>query len=118
MSTEFKDSQIQNRRSADHMPSGHTPTLIDVWTLLTEIRDRLDALERNFDTITTAFPIDDLKKPDYAGHRRQHVEITKGDELMDGYKHDATKQIIVIIVTFVIGLIASGFVTKIAGLLK
>lgn len=102
----------------DLTSSGQQPTIVDVWKLLNEINGRLEDLERNFDTITTAFPIDDLNKPDYAGHRRQHMEIIKGEELMDGYKHDATKQIIKMIVTFVAGLIASGFVAKLAGLIK
>lgn len=107
----------QHRRSSD-LPLGHQPTIADVWKLLNKINDRLDDLERNFETITTAFPIDDLKKPDYAGHRKQHVEITKGEELMDGYKHDATKQIVITVVTFIAGLVASGFMARMAGFLK
>lgn len=108
----------QPRRRASDLPIGHSPTIVDVWKLLTEINGRLEDLERNFDTITTAFPIDDLAKPDYAGHRKQHVEIRKGEELMDGYKHNATKQIITIVITFITGLIASGFIAKLAGFVK
>jgi len=116
---DFQDNnRSYKRRSSDTLAGGHQPTIVDVWKLLNEINDRLDDLERNFDTITTAFPIDDLSKPDYAGHRRQHVELRKGQEIMDGYKTDATKQIIKMIVIFIAGLITTGLVTKLTMLVQ
>jgi len=114
--SDFQDSNLQfNRRMSDLQPQ---PTIADVWGLLNEINIRLEYLERNFDIITTAFPIDDLNKPDYSGHRRQHMDIIKIEELVDSYKQDATKQIIKMAVTFIAGLLASGFVAKLAGFIQ
>jgi hypothetical protein len=106
------------RRTTDMNPNGTPPTLIDIWGLLVEIRDRLEVVERMQLTQSTAFPIDDLKQPDYAGHRRSHVEMIKADQLMDTYKSDATKEIIKLVVVFVVGLITSGLLVKIMPLVK
>lgn len=106
-----------NRRASDFTNGGHQPTMMDVWGLLIEIRDRLDDVERLQDTQSTAFPVDDLQKPDYSGHRRAHVDMIKSEQLMDDYKSDATKEIVKMIVVFVVGLIANGFISKLLPLI-
>ena len=114
----IKSTQPQfNRRASDFTTGGNQPTLVDVWGLLIEIRDRLDEVERMQLTQSTAFPVDDLQKPDYSGHRRAHVNMIKSDQIMDNYKSDATKEIVKMVVVFVIGLIANGFIAKLTPLI-
>ena len=112
-------SNIILRRATDFKPeSSYTPTLSDVWGLLVEIRDRLEDVERMQSTQATAFPKDDLQQPDYAGHRRAHVEMIKADLLMESYKSDTTREIIKMIAIFVVGLVTSGLAAKLVPLIK
>lgn len=92
--------------------SGNTPTILDVWRLVTEIRDRLEKVERQQEEHVTAFSINDLNKPDFDGHRKSHAKLVKSEEIMDSYKKDATKEIISIAVIFLFGLFSTGIYHK------
>ena len=67
--------------------------------------------------INSAFLRDDLSSPDYPGHRSFHLERRASDKIISEYKISGTKVIIGIIITFMLGLIASGFVAKLANIL-
>lgn len=108
----------QQLEISDVTPSGNAPTITDVWRLVVEIRDRLESVERQQLEHVTAFAVNDLNKPDFDGHRRSHTELKKSKEIMDSYKQDATKNVISIVVIFLIGVFSSGLLTKIVGLLK
>lgn len=82
-----------NRRLSDAMPGTGVPTSSDVWNLLLEIRDRLDHVERLQAEHATAFPTNDLAKPDFDGHRRAHKTMIKDAALVEDYKTDMTKKV-------------------------
>lgn len=104
-----------NRRANDHI---NQPTIADVWQISLEIRDRLAIVERQQLEHITAFPVNDLNKPDYDGHRKSHVSMMKSQEVMTSYKTEATKKVIGIFVVFIIGLISSGFFNKLTPFIK
>lgn len=108
----------QQLELADVTPSGNTPTITDVWRLVVEIRNRLESVERQQAEHVSAFAVNDLNRPDYDGHRRSHSELRKSKDMMDSYKQDATKNVISIVVVFLIGIFASGLLTKLIGVLK
>jgi hypothetical protein len=93
---------------------GNPPSIEDIWNLLVEIRNHLGVLERNQSEQVTAFPVNDLRKPDFDGHRKDHLAIREEKQIMDNYKTGITKKILSVIVVFVLGLIASGFTTTVS----
>lgn len=107
-----------NKRAIDMTETGLSPTIFDVWQILVEIRDRLDVVERQQAEHSTAFLVNDLSRPDFDGHRRSHSKLVKSEEVMDSYKNEATKKFIGIVVVFVIGLLSSGFIAKLAESMK
>lgn len=94
------------------------PTIADVWHISLEIRDRLAVVERQQLEYMSAFPVNDLNKPDYDGHRKSHTSMAKSQEIMSSYKNEATKKVIGIVIVFIIGLISSGFLSKLTPLIK
>jgi hypothetical protein len=62
--------------------------------LLLEIRDRLDHVERLQAEHASAFPTNDLAKPDFDGHRRAHKTMIRDALLVEDYKTDATKKVL------------------------
>lgn len=89
------------RRSDD----GHQePTLYDIWQKLMEIETRQI-------NNASAFLVDDLGRPDYDGHRKAHKEMVKASEALEGYKTDATKRIIGIVIGAVCTIIGLGVLT-------
>ena len=77
------------------------PTLFDILEKLTQIQ------QRQIDH-STAFLVNDLGKPDYEGHRQAHKALVKAAEALDGYKTDATKKVIGLVLGVVGTLFALG----------
>jgi len=107
------------RRSSDkkQMPAGG-PSNEDIWDLLIEIRDRVIVLERKTSDSLSAFPSNDLGRPDYDGHRKSHLSMIKASEVVEGYKKDVTKTILGIVTVFLVGVLASGFVSSLVTSIK
>lgn len=78
------------------------------------LADRVAALERHREEVDRAFPVNDIARPDYDGHRRAHIKMEKASELMESYKVGVTKQILSAAVVFVIGLLSSGGIQWVA----
>jgi hypothetical protein len=97
---------------------GAEPTISDVWKISIEISDRLEIVERQQTEHMNAFPVNDLKKPDYDGHRLSHLKLKKSEEIIDSYKQEATKKIVGGIAVFLLGLFTTGIVQKVVELLK
>jgi hemerythrin len=97
------------RRWADHKQA--TPD--NIWKILLEIRADLQSMKQDHQNVSEAFIKDDLSKPDYHGHRKAHLDMVREAKVVDTYKQDATKKVIGIIVTFVIGLLVAGFIEAI-----
>jgi hypothetical protein len=99
-------------------PAGSAPSGEVLLALLREILERVAHVERQQEAHNTAYPVNDLRKPDFDGHRRDHVHRMKVAELLDSYKHGATKSIIAWVTIFVLGLMASGGLSFIKDHLK
>lgn len=97
------------RRWADHQEA--TPD--NIWKILLEIRADIQSMKQDHQHVSEAFVKDDLSKPDYHGHRKAHLEMIKDSAVVDTYKQDATKKIIGMVVVFIVGLLAAGFVEAI-----
>lgn len=107
-------TQPFERRATDQQQ----PTNAELWKLLIDIRDRMAALESVHQSQAEAFVKDDLGKPDYHGHRKAHNGMIKAAEVMDGYKIEAAKKVIGILVAFIMGVAASGVVEAFRAPLK
>lgn len=90
----------------------------DALVLLRDIHAKVASLEAMMGDITEAFVLNDLHKPDYDGHRKSHLNQIKVEEIMNGYKQSVAKRIVTVVVTFLLGLIASGLVTQLSGYFK
>jgi hypothetical protein len=66
----------------------------------------------------TAFVQNDLKKPDFDGHRKAHLIMIKAAEVVDGYKHDATKTVLHWLLAGILGLMLTGFGAWVSGHMK
>jgi hypothetical protein len=87
-------SDIPKRRVADNMPN---PTLMDIIELLHE-------MQNNQQGYISAFPLDDLGKPDYTGHRKKHIADAANEKALEGYKTGLTKSILEWVVKGVLAL--------------
>lgn len=101
-----------NRRVSDLTPEGKEPTIVDVWRLLSDMKDRVLVCEARHEEISDAFVLNDLKRPDYDGHRRAHLLQIDEAKKLDDYKMDATKKLIGMFVVFFIGMFTTGLASK------
>lgn len=83
-----------------------------------DLNTRLDALEHSHARMKEAFPQNSLKLPDYDGHRVAHEQEIAAARVVEAYKGEATKKVIGWTVAGLLGLLASGAVSKIGGLFK
>jgi len=73
---------------------GSQLNLTHVWKLLTEVSIDVEEMKRQQVEYLTAFSLNDLNKADLDGHRRQHIQLTKAQQVMDGYKYEMTKKVL------------------------
>jgi len=76
------------------------------------IHDDIESIKRKLLLLDTAFLRDDLNAIDYSGHRKDHLERKRANTILSEYKISATKVVITIVVTFLVGALSSGFVSK------
>jgi len=84
----------------------------------TNIHEEIEAIKRKLIQIDTAFLRDDLSSVDYPGHRVDHLDRRKSSTIISEYKVSGTKVIIGIVLTFILGLIASGFILRVTEAIK
>ena len=77
------------------------------------LHDEIEAIKRKLVLIDTAFLRDDLSGVDYGSHRKDHLDRQKTKAIITEYKVSSTKVLLGIVVTFVLGLVASGFLARI-----
>jgi len=104
--------------ATDRTPGRRATDSSDALALLREIHSKLLKVEAALEEQATAFVLNDLKKPDFDGHRKAHLTLIKASEVMDSYKQDMTKRVIGILVTFLMGLLASGFLSQLVEKMK
>ena len=104
-----QSNNAQQRRATD--AHRNEPTLYDIWTKLGEIEQRQI-------NNATAFLVNDLGKPDYDGHRVAHRGMVRSAEALDGYKVDATKRVVGVVIGVICTLLALGVVNWLQGSMK
>ena len=98
------------RRLYDQIPSDNTCITNEH---AATIHEEIEAIKRKLILIDSAFLRDDLAAVNYTGHRFDHLEKARSNLLISEYKASGTKVIIGIIITFVIGLMSSGFLHRV-----
>lgn len=82
------------------------------------LHDEVEALKRKIVQIDTAFLRDDIQGIDYSSHRKDHLERQKAKAIITEYKISSTKVLLGIVITFVLGLVASGFLSRLTENIK
>ena len=108
---------IENRRRYADELATHT-VLIEVQNIAIEIRDRVANMEARQAGVDTAFVNNDIGKPDYDGHRKEHLVIKKHATTIENYKVDITKKLIEWFIVGAVVLVGSGLLYRIAALAK
>ena len=94
------------------MPDHNTtpPPDDDLWKFVQDLNNRLSTMEHRHGYVSSAFPKNDLDKPDYDGHRRAHLQLIEDSKVVAGYKTGVTKTVLTIVATSVCTLIGTGLV--------
>jgi hypothetical protein len=58
------------------------------------INGKVDPVIHSHASMREAFPENDLNKPDYDGHRREHKRRATDIQVVNGYKESAVKEVI------------------------
>lgn len=82
------------------------------------LNTRLQKLEHSHARMQEAFVNNDLGLPDYDGHRNDHKVRIEESKVVDGYKRDATKRVIDILIGAVAVIFGLGFVEWVRSNLK
>lgn len=116
---EFESSQFRNRsagrRASDQAGVSNADLLEAINGLREEIRDQKSLIS----VIETAFPLNDLGKPDHEGHRLAHKNMIQAAKIMESYKVDATKKVLMWALGIVLVMLTTGVgehVKKVLGL--
>lgn len=73
------------------------------------INTRLSRVEHSHSAMRSAFPANDLQKPDYDGHRKEHNRRATDEKVVEGYKQAAIKEFIKTVLAAALGLLVLGF---------
>lgn len=95
------------------MPASNAPTVPnndELWKHITELNDRLSLIEHRHGYVSSAFPQNDLGKPDYDGHRKAHIQLVEDSKVVQSYKSEVTKTILSIVAGALLTMLASGFI--------
>ncbi len=81
------------------------------------VHEEIEAIKRKLIQIDTAFLRDDLLAVDYPSHRLDHLDRRKSRTILSEYKISGTKVIIGILITFLVGIMTSGFIVRLTEVL-
>lgn len=104
--------QASNASTASNT-GGNSPNNDELWKHITELNDRLALIEHRHGYVSSAFPQNDLGKPDYDGHRRAHIQLTEDSKVVQSYKSEVTKTILSIVAGALLAMVGSGFIQAI-----
>ena len=86
-----------------------------------QLNVRMAAVEADVDKLKTAFVLNDLRAPDYDGHRRDHYQRSKAAEdeaqTMRELKTDATRSLLKWLLTIAAGVFMLGIGPYLRGLM-
>ena len=111
----MQDAEFTNRRTEDRT---NYAILLEIQGITTEIKDRLSIIESKQQTVDSAFMINDLNKPDYDGHRKEHIAFKKQEVLVENYKYAVTKKVLLWGTVGILSLIGSSLVDKLIHFIK
>ena len=99
---------MQDHNTPANGATGGTPSHDELWNYIKGVNDRVAVMEHRHGYVSSAFPQNDLGKPDYDGHRRSHLQLIEENKVVDGYKGEITKTILSILAGVVLTLLGSG----------
>jgi uncharacterized membrane protein len=105
------DENKNYKRITDFTEEGKEPTVQDSWHLARLAHNRINELKVDHDLLSRAFLKDDLNTPDYDGHRKSHKKFQDAENLVQDYKISMTKDVLKMVVGFIIGILVIGFTT-------
>jgi hypothetical protein len=112
-----KSIQVERRsRNLDELNT-HA-VLAEIQGLTVDIRDRVARIEARQSGVDTAFVNNDIGRPDYDGHRKEHLVIKKQATTLENYKIDITKKLLEWFIVGAIVLLSSGLLYRIADIAK
>lgn len=94
------------------MPDHNEPHNDELWKFVQDLNTRVSNLEHQYGWVRNAFPQNDLQKPDYDGHRKDHLQIKEDNKVVAGYKGHVTKTVLSAITGGLITLLVSGFISS------
>lgn len=80
-------------------------TIRELYSVIHNLELQLHEMNRRINEIKSAFVSNDLKKPDYDGHRKEHLDAKATKEAIEGYKTEITKKILGGVLTFLVGIL-------------
>jgi hypothetical protein len=105
------DENKNYKRITDFTEEGKEPNVQDSWHLARLAHTRINDLRAEHNLLSRAFLKDDLNTPDYDGHRKAHRKFQEAENLVQDYKVTMTKDVIKLVVGFVIGILVLGITT-------
>lgn len=91
----------------------NSPNTDELWKHVSELNDRLSIIEHRHGYVSSAFPQNDLGKPDYDGHRKAHIQLVEDSKVVQGYKSEVTKTILSVIAGALLTMLGTGFIQAI-----
>lgn len=76
---------------------------------LHDLEKRVAVLETRTAAYETAFLLDDLSRPGFDDHRKDHRQMREAAKTMEGYKQDGVKTMLKLVITALVMLVLSGF---------
>lgn len=114
--SEFTQAVERRNREASELTT-HS-VLVEIQDIAVDIRNRVTNIEAKITALDTAFVSNDIGRPDYDGHRKEHSIIKKQAATLENYKVDITKKLIEWFIIGSIVLIGTGLLYKIAAIIK
>lgn len=96
------------------MPDHNVPENEELWKFAQDLNTRIANLEHQYGWLRSAFPQNDLSKPDYDGHRKDHLQIKEDNKVVAGYKGHVTKTVLAAVAGGLLTMLASGFMAAIS----
>lgn len=82
-------------------------TIRELYNVIHNLELQMHGMSRRLSEIKTAFVANDLQKPDYDGHRKEHLQLKENKKTVDGYKAEIAKKILGGLGTFIAGIITA-----------
>ena len=106
--TEFQSSQFQSRSVGRRASDLTGVSNADLLEAINGLREEIREQKSSSSAIETAFTLNDLGKPDPEGHRLAHKSMIQAAKIMESYKVDATKKVLMWALGIVLLMLTTG----------